>query len=38
LAAVVYPSDEFWANAAWLRLQVVTHNLLELLKATAPPH
>jgi hypothetical protein len=35
LAAGVYPSDRFGANAAWLRLQVLTHNLLELLKQTA---
>ncbi|HLQ35573.1 MAG TPA: IS1380 family transposase [Chloroflexota bacterium] len=35
LAAGVYPSDKFGANAAWLRLQVLTHNLLELLKAAA---
>jgi hypothetical protein len=35
LAAGVYPADRFGANAAWLRLQVLTHNLLELLKATA---
>ena len=35
LAGGVYPSGKFGANAAWLRLQVVTHNLLELLKATA---
>jgi hypothetical protein len=35
LAAGTYPADKFGANAAWLRLQVLTHNLLELLKATA---
>ncbi len=35
LAGGGYPSAKFGANAAGLRLQAITHNLLELLKATA---
>ncbi|MDP2948120.1 MAG: IS1380 family transposase [Chloroflexota bacterium] len=35
LAGGVYPSGKFGANAAWLRLQVLTNNLLVLMKATA---
>ena len=35
LAAGVYPSGKFGANAAWLRLQVLTSNLLALMAATA---
>jgi hypothetical protein len=35
LGGGVYPSGKLGANAAWLRLQVLTNNLLVLMKAVA---
>ena len=37
LGAGVMPCGRFGANAAWLRLNVLTHNVLALLKQTALP-
>lgn len=37
LGAGVFPSQKPGANAAWLRLQGLTHNWLQLLKAAALP-
>jgi len=37
LGGGVYPSGKHGANSAWLRLQVITHNLLQMLKAAVLP-
>jgi hypothetical protein len=37
LAGGRFPSAKYGTNAAWLRLQVITHNLLQLLKKAALP-
>ena len=37
LAAGVWPCSRFGANAAWLRLAVLTHNVITALKRMALP-